>query len=80
MLTLKATPGGRVEVAVPGDGWPISMSIGDEEPRPAWIEHQLRRGTVQTIAWRTCPPLRPGRYTVRAITPDGVTEAQLTVT
>lgn len=80
MTTLRATPGAWIVVTIPTGTITATMTIGDSPPQPAFIENIRSRRGVETHAKRRCPDLRPGRYAVRAVTADGVTEAQLTVT
>lgn len=63
------SPGEWIRVEVPGDPWPVTMSIGDAAPEPAFIDHERAAGGVRTLAQRRCPPLRPGSHAVVVRTP-----------
>jgi len=73
-------PGAWVSIRVPTGTARATMTIGDSAPAAAYIENiRGRNGGVETYAKRRCPNLRPGRYSARAVTDNGVGKVDIQV-
>lgn len=78
-MAMRVAPGQWVRLQIPTGSQRAKIAFGGEEPQNAYIDNDRRRGGVETYAKRRCPQLRPGRHTVRVVTDDHVSEANIHV-